>query len=139
MNNKLIYITLLGLSLISVNIVGCKKEFLNVEPTDRISTAAIETDTAVFEAYVTNRYIASRLQDKEGDGSSPGFGRGFEYSMWSSFTDESIYNNDDATWLIQRGQLAPENLGSAGVYWGRSYKSIRECNYALEVLGITCQ
>lgn len=135
MKIKSLYITLLGLSLVSGTMVGCKKEFLNVEPTDRISTSAIETDTAVLEAYVTNRYIGTRLQDKEADGSAPGFGRGFEYSMWSSFTDESVYNNDDATWLIQRGQLAPENLGSAGVYWGRSYKSIRECNYALGVLG----
>lgn len=134
MNTKSIHKILLGLSFISLSMVGCKKDFLNVEPTDRISTATIESDTSVLEAYVTNRYIATRLQDKEGDGSAPGFGRGFEYSMWSSYTDESVYNNDDFTWLIQRGQLAPENLGSAGVYWGRSYKSIRECNYALSVL-----
>ena len=51
--------------------------------------------------------------------------------MWSSVTDESIYNNDDNTWLIQRGQLAPENTGIAGTIWGRSYRSIREINYAL--------
>ena len=134
MNTKSIHKILLGLSLISLSVVGCKKDFLNVEPTDRISTTTIESDTSVLEAYVTNRYIGTRLQDKEADGSAPGFGRGFEYSMWSSYTDESVYNNDDFTWLIQRGQLAPENLGSAGVYWGRSYKSIRECNYALGVL-----
>ncbi|GAA3968265.1 RagB/SusD family nutrient uptake outer membrane protein [Mucilaginibacter dorajii] len=113
---------------------ACKKDLLNVQPTDRIATSAIESDTAVYEAYVTNRYIGAKLQDKEGDGSNPGFGRGFEYSMWSSLTDESIYNNDDATWLVQRGQLAPENLGGAGVLWGRSYRSIRECNYALSLL-----
>lgn len=113
---------------------ACKKSLLDVQPTDRIATSAIESDTAVFEAYVTNRYIGAKLQDKEGDGSNPGFGRGFEYSMWSSLTDESIYNNDDATWLIQRGQLAPENLGGAGVLWARSYRSIRECNYALSIL-----
>ena len=117
-----------------MSIVGCKKDFLNVEPTDRIATTTVETDTAVLEAFITNRYIGTRLQDKEADGSAPAFGRGFEYSMWSSYTDESIYNNDDATWLIQRGQLEPENLGSAGVYWGRSYRSIRECNYALGIL-----
>lgn len=64
MKNKSLYISLLGLSLVSGAMVGCKKEFLNVEPTDRISTTAIETDTAVLEAYVTNRYIGSRLQDK---------------------------------------------------------------------------
>lgn len=117
-----------------LSVTACKKDLLNVQATDRISTAAIESDTAVYEAFVTNRYIGERLQDKEGDGSNPGFGRGFEYSMWSSLTDESIYNNDDATWLIQRGQLAPENLGGAGVLWGRSYRSIRECNYALSIL-----
>lgn len=119
-------------AMLSIN--ACKKDLLNVQATDRISTTAVETDTAVFEAFVTNRYIGARLQDKEGDGSNPGFGRGFEYSMWSSLTDESIYNNDDATWLIQRGQLAPENLGGAGVLWARSYRSIRECNYALSIL-----
>lgn len=117
-----------------LGMTACKKDLLNVQATDRISTTAIESDTAVFEAFVTNRYIGTKLQDKEGDGSNPGFGRGFEYSMWSSLTDESIYNNDDATWLIQRGQLAPENLGGAGVLWARSYRSIRECNYALSLL-----
>jgi hypothetical protein len=117
-----------------LSITACKKDLLNVQPTDKIGAELIETDTAVFEAFVTNRYIGAKLQDKEGDGSNPGFGRGFEYSMWSSLTDESIYNNDDATWLVQRGQLAPENLGGAGVLWARSYRSIRECNYALSVL-----
>lgn len=117
-----------------LSITACKKNLLDVTPTDRIASSAISSDTAVFEAYVTNRYIGAKLQDKEGDGSNPGFGRGFEYSMWSSLTDESIYNNDDATWLIQRGQLAPENLGGAGVLWARSYRSIRECNSALALL-----
>ncbi|SEN62197.1 Starch-binding associating with outer membrane [Mucilaginibacter gossypiicola] len=126
-----LYVMICG-AMLSIN--ACKKDLLNVQATDRISTTAVETDTAVFEAFVTNRYIGARLQDKEGDGSNPGFGRGFEYSMWSSLTDESIYNNDDATWLIQRGQLAPENLGGAGVLWARSYRSIRECNYALSIL-----
>lgn len=125
-----LYIILCGM----LGMTACKKNFLTIQPTDRISTSAIETDTSVFEAYVTNRYIGVKLQDKEGDGSNPGFGRGFEYAMWSSLTDESIYNNDDATWLIQRGQLAPENLGDAGVLWARSYRGIRECNYGLSVL-----
>lgn len=113
---------------------SCKKDYLNVTATDRIPTNTLETDTAVLEAFVVNSYIGTRLQNREADGTNPGFGRGFEYSMWSSLTDESIYNNDDDTWLIQRGQLAPENLGAVGVLWGRSYRGIRECNYALGVL-----
>jgi len=125
------YIILTALALITW--AACKKD-LDINPTDRISTASIESDTVLLEAYITNRYIGARLQDKEGDGTDPGFGRGFEYALWSSLTDESMYTNDDATWLIQRGQLSPENTGIAGVLWARSYRSIRECNYALHVL-----
>src|SRR5579872_5978650 len=110
---------------------SCKKDYLNITPTNKLSNVAILGDSSIFQDYVINRYIGVTLQNKEGEGTPPGFGRGFEYAMWSSLTDESIYNNDDNTWLIQRGQLAPENLGDAGTIWGRSYRSIREINYAL--------
>lgn len=130
MKNKLIINILLCAGITSM--VSCKKDFLDINPTDRVSETALFADSSLFEDYVTNRYIGVRLQDKEGDGTNPGFGRGFEYGMWSSITDESIYNNDDNTWLIQRGLLAPENTGIAGTIWGRSYRSIRECNFALQ-------
>lgn len=112
--------------------ISCKKDFLDIQATDRISEQALLADSSLFEDFVTNRYIGVRLQDKEGDGTNPGFGRAFEYAMWSSLTDESIYNNDDNTWLVQRGLLAPENTGIAGTIWARSYRSIRECNWALQ-------
>ncbi|REA59520.1 RagB/SusD family nutrient uptake outer membrane protein [Dyadobacter luteus] len=115
----------------SLFMVSCQENFLDVVPTDRVSDASILSDSVLFEAYVLNRYMGTRLTDKEAEGTNPGFGRGFEYAMWSSLTDESIYNNDDNTWLIQRGQIAPENTGIAGTLWGRSYRSIREINYAL--------
>jgi len=127
---KPLYITLGAAMIFS----SCKKNFLDVEPTDRISTTAVESDTTIYEAYVLNRYIGPKLQDKEAEGSNPGFGRAFEYSMMSSYTDESIYNNDDGSWLIQRGQISPDNLGSTGSFWARSYRGIRECNYALSIL-----
>ena len=115
-------------------LVSCRKDFLDVQATDRLSEQALLADSSLFEGYVTNRYIGVRLQDKEADGTNPGFGRGFEYALWSSLTDESIYNNDDNTWLVQRGLLAPENTGIAGTIWGRSYRSIREVNFALQAL-----
>ncbi|QDH81085.1 RagB/SusD family nutrient uptake outer membrane protein [Echinicola soli] len=121
----------MGIALIGSLLVGCKEDFLEIVPTDRVSDASILSDSTLFEAYVINRYLGIRLTNKEGDGNLPGFGRGFEYALWSSLTDESIYNNDDNTWLIQQGQLSPENTGIAGTFWGRSYRSIRECNYAL--------
>lgn len=112
-------------------LASCQENFLDVIPTDRVSDASIVSDSVLFEAFVLNRYMGVRLTDKEAEGTLPGFGRGFEYAMWSSLTDESIYNNDDNTWIIQRGQIAPENTGIAGTLWGRSYRSIREVNYAL--------
>ena len=124
-------ITVLSALAASMFMVSCQENFLDVVPTDRVSDASILSDSVLFEAYVTNRYMGTRLTDKEAEGTLPGFGRGFEYAMWSSLTDESIYNNDDNTWLIQRGQIAPENTGIAGSFWGRSYRGIREINYAL--------
>nr|WP_295870295.1 RagB/SusD family nutrient uptake outer membrane protein [uncultured Chitinophaga sp.] len=121
-----------GVALVAAGLFSaCQKDFLNVTPTDKILGDAILADSALFENYVINRYLSIRLQDKEGEGSNPGFGRGFEYGLWSSITDESIYNNDDNTWVVQQGQLAPENMGITGTIWGRSYRSIRECNYGL--------
>jgi hypothetical protein len=124
-------ITIASAFAASLFMVSCQENFLDVVPTDRVSDASIISDSVLFEAYVINRYMGTRLTDKEAEGTLPGFGRGFEYAMWSSLTDESIYNNDDNTWVIQRGQIAPENTGIAGTFWGRSYRSIREVNYAL--------
>ncbi|MBC9910288.1 RagB/SusD family nutrient uptake outer membrane protein [Chitinophaga varians] len=121
-----------GLALVAAGFLcSCQKDFLNVTPTDKILGNAVIADSSLFENYVINRYLSIRLQDKEGEGSNPGFGRGFEYGLWSSITDESIYNNDDNTWVVQQGQLAPENMGITGTIWGRSYRGIRECNYGL--------
>lgn len=134
MQTRNIIHTAICAALLSTAVTSCKKNFLEITPTTVLSESTVLSDSSVFEAFVINRYIGVKLQDKEGDGTDPGFGRGFEYSMWSSITDESIYNNDDNTWLIQRGLLAPENLGMAGTIWPRSYRSIREINFALNGL-----
>lgn len=123
-----------GMILIGAMFSACKKDYLETTATDRLSGSSITTDTSVFEAYVINRYLGVTLQSKEGDGSPPGFGRGFEYALWSSVTDESIYTNNDGSWVLQQGQLAADNLGIAGTIWARSYRSIREVNYALSII-----
>lgn len=114
---------------------SCKRNYLDIIPTDRVPDVTLLADSSLFEDYVIARYMGVKLQDKEAEGTPPGFGRGFEYAMWSSLTDEAMYTNDDNTWLIQRGLLAPENTGIAGTLWGRSYRSIRECNYGLKNIG----
>ncbi|AYB29076.1 RagB/SusD family nutrient uptake outer membrane protein [Chryseolinea soli] len=135
MKLKFNYILLAGVISLGGLAVSCNSDLLDVQPTDRISDDAIASDSSLFEDFVINRYMGVRLMDKEAEGTPPGFGRGFEYAMWASLTDEAIYNNDDNTWLVQRGQLAPENTGIAGTLWSRSYRSIRECNYALSIIG----
>src|SRR6185312_14952977 len=95
----------------AILVTSCKKDYLDVTPTDRVSDAAVINDSTLFESFVINRYLGARLTNKEAEGTLPGFGRGFEYAMWSTLTDEAIYNNDDDTWLVQRGQLSPENTG----------------------------
>lgn len=124
------------LYLLAIGFVSCKKNYLDIVPTDRVSDVAVLSDSLLFVDYVINRYMGVKLQDKEGEGTPPGFGRGFEYGMWSSLTDESIYNNDDNTWLVQQGLLAPENTGITGTLWSRSYRSIREVNYALNNIAV---
>ncbi|MDJ1493034.1 RagB/SusD family nutrient uptake outer membrane protein [Cytophagaceae bacterium DM2B3-1] len=133
-NIKNTYIWLTLIVCITVFLSSCKEDFLDVNTTDRISDDAITSDSSLFEDYVINRYMGVKLQDKEAEGTNPGFGRGFEYALWGSITDEAIYNSDDNTWAIHRGLLSPEATGIAGTIWSRSYRSIRECNYALQII-----
>jgi len=72
--NKYIVLLALGATIFS----ACNKNLLDVTATDRISTEAIETDTAVLEAFIINKYIGERIISNEADGTNPGFGRGFE-------------------------------------------------------------
>ncbi|MDJ1472337.1 RagB/SusD family nutrient uptake outer membrane protein [Xanthocytophaga flava] len=133
-NIKNTYIWLTLIVCMTVFLSSCKEDFLDVNTTDRISDDAITSDSSLFEDYVINRYMGVKLQDKEAEGTNPGFGRGFEYALWGSITDEAIYNSDDNTWAIHRGLLSPEATGIAGTIWSRSYRSIRECNYALQII-----
>ena len=113
---------------------ACKKSFLTATPTDRLTAASITTDTAIFEDYVRTTYIGENIGANEGAGSPPGFGRGFEYAMSSSTTDESMYNTDNGSWLIEQGQMAPNNTGFLGTLYARSYAGIRAVNLALSAI-----
>lgn len=123
------YVILLGLSF-----AACNKSYLNITPTDRLTNTSLLTDTSLFEAYVINTYIGEDIGVNEGAGTPPGFGRGFEYAMASSVTDESMYNTDNGSWLIEQGQMAANNTGFLGTLWARSYAGIRAVNYALSII-----
>jgi starch-binding outer membrane protein, SusD/RagB family len=128
MKTKIIY-TLFAVSLL---LVSCDKDFLDVKPTS-LTDEAIWKDAALAEAAIANLYTGIRLTDKEPSKGERyiGFGRGFHWAMYASITDEAVYSNDDQTYLVQRGQLSPNNFGWTSTVWGRSYRSIREANLAL--------
>lgn len=127
-----LYIFLAAMSLL---VFACDSDLLNVKPTS-LTDEAIWKDAGLTEAYITNLYTGIRLTEKEASQGERyiGFGRGFHWAMWASITDEAVYSNDDQTYLVQRGQLSPSNYGWTSTVWGRSYRSIREANLALQNL-----
>jgi starch-binding outer membrane protein, SusD/RagB family len=125
------------MATVSVLMFSCDSDLLDVTPTS-LTDEAIWQDPSLTEAYILNLYTGIRLTDKEPskDERYIGFGRGFHWAMYASITDEAVYSNDDQTYLVQRGQLSPSNYGWTSTVWGRSYRSIREANLALQKLPV---
>ncbi|MBD0404672.1 RagB/SusD family nutrient uptake outer membrane protein [Flammeovirga sp. EKP202] len=111
---------------------SCNDNFLQTPSTD-LTEDVIWGDPAIAETYILNLYTSIKLADKEpskGEGSQ-GLTRGHHWAMFSSIADETVYSNDDQTYLVQTGQLSPGNFGFTSSAWGRNYVGIRECNDAL--------
>lgn len=126
MKTKNISLILLAACLVALG--ACKKDFLDTTPTSIITDAAVWGDSSLAEAYITGRYIGVGGNN---DGGKPGFGRGFEDAWMSSVTDESVVVWDNNTWFVQQGALTPDRTGWMSDTWVRSYRSVREINYAL--------
>jgi hypothetical protein len=120
------------LAAVVLSLSSCDSDLLNVKPTS-LTDEAVWKDPFLTEAFITNLYTGIRLTDKEANQGERyiGFGRGFHWAMYASITDEAVYSNDDQTYLVQRGQLSPNNYGWTSTIWGRSYRSIREANLVL--------
>ncbi|MDN5217252.1 RagB/SusD family nutrient uptake outer membrane protein [Fulvivirgaceae bacterium BMA12] len=114
---------------------ACEKDFLEVE-SPNLTDQAVWADPALAEAFVVGLYTSIRIADKEpghnGNDTPAGFGRGFHWALWSSVSDETVYSNDDQTYLVQRGQMTPSNFGFMSTAWARGYRAIRDVNLALE-------
>lgn len=128
---KIFIILSLGLILFS----ACDDQFLEVD-SPNLTDQAVWADPVLAQAFITGLYTSIRIADKEpghnGGDTPAGFGRGFHWALWSSVSDETIYSNDDQTYLVQRGQLSPSNIGFMGTAWGRGFRAIREVNLALQ-------
>ena len=107
---------------------ACNDDFLEVEPLDRYSDAAVWQDPALIEAFVNNIYYGQKS--------------GFNTEMISSICDESM----DVWWWetqpIVKSEisssylavLAPDhwNISMRNLTWNNLYDYIRACNVFME-------
>ncbi len=107
-----------------VFITSCKRDFLNTEPLNAISSDATWKDQGLSQAFVTNIY--NGLQNG-----------GFPEQQLASLSDEAVFVHPGrGINVINEGTLSPSNLGwEDGTYeWGSMYNYIRPCNLTLENL-----
>jgi len=109
---------------LAVFATACNDDFLEVDPVDRYSDAAVWSDEALTNAYVSNIYLGQQW--------------GFHTVMLSSLCDESMEN-----WRWNSHEVVASSLTSSfqgiltpnfwiiafhNISWNNLYKNIRYCN-----------
>lgn len=107
---------------------ACQKNLLSTSPTSLIASSDIFSDSALMETYVIGRYLGETLNDEN---TAPEFQRAFDAPWLSSCTDESVATQDNGSYIIEQGIYTPDNMSFMSNFWYRSYRSIREINFAL--------
>jgi hypothetical protein len=128
---KLVF-PVLVLSILCFLITSCDNNLLKTQPTNRIASAGVWKDSTLVQAFVNDAYLGTAQIAHNNDSHGIGFGIGFQYAFMSSMTDESIYNNDNGTWQIVRGEMTPTNMGELVGLWGSAYRGVRACNTFLQ-------
>ena len=124
---QVIYITAIVACLMAAT--SCKKEFMNLQPSDKFSDEAVWKDPALMTLFVNNIYL--------------GVPHGFSNIMMSSLVDESMYNADFGSSNVTKSLLSPSDYGifdesywtgnrQRGMNWSMVYKFIRSANLFFE-------
>lgn len=104
-----------------VFLVSCKKDILDITPTDRISETTIWTDAVLPQLFINAQYNA--LQS--------GFQDHIQY-----FGGEAFIQADEGSYqTIGRGALTPTNVNNLPAtfnYWNTAYSTIRNFNIFFE-------
>lgn len=114
--------------LMMLMFTACNDDFLNVDPLDRYSDAAVWTDKALVTSFVNNIYQGQYY--------------GFHTVMFSSLCDEAMEVWSWESQPVVKSEINPSYLGILGpgfwiyafnnVTWNRLYKNIRACNIFFE-------
>jgi len=137
MKKNLNFILLTALS--GMIFTSCKKDFLNTQPLDQVSSNVVWTDGALATAFVNGVYNYSDPGSYTW-GAKEGLGvGGFDEQMLASLTDEAVFTHAGrGINTITEGTLNPSNLGwvNRSYDWNVMYRRIRAANSALENLVI---
>ncbi|MBA4849654.1 RagB/SusD family nutrient uptake outer membrane protein [Emticicia sp. BO119] len=105
-------------------VTSCNDDFVNTSPLDQVSEAAVWTDAALAEAFVTELY--------------GGLGNGgFDEQMLASLTDETAFTHPGrniTTITESRSNPADPGWINGTLSWVNMYSRIRACNLALKNL-----
>lgn len=109
-------------------ITSCNDSFLNVDPSDKYSDAAVWADPALVSSFVNNIYLGQHY--------------GFHTLMLSSLCDESMEVWAWETQPILKSEISPSYVGALApnfwiiafrnLSWDSLYKNIRSCNTFFE-------
>jgi hypothetical protein len=122
-------IHIIAVLILVVGASSCKKDFMNLQPSDKFSDEAVWKDPALMQLFVNNIYL--------------GVPHGFSNIMMSSIVDESMYNADFGSSNVTKSQLSPSDYGifdetywtgnrQRGMNWSMVYKFIRSSNLFFE-------
>ena len=115
-------------TLLSIVLFSCKKNVLDIDPTDRVAENAVWADEALIKAYHNELYNA--------------IPHGFYIHMYSKYTDEA-YNSAPCCGanIFKQNTFTPDNIGDASGgdfwggymnYWNQGYSYLRKVNVFLE-------
>ncbi len=121
--------SLFSILLLTGMVTSCKKDFLDTQPLDQVSSNLVWNDGALATAFVNGVY---------NDQNTQGLGMGgFEEQMLASLSDESIFTHAGrGINTINEGLLSPSNTGwvSSTYDWNVMYKKIRAATVPLKTL-----
>jgi len=105
-------------SFLGVTLVACNSDFLNTKPLDKVSGAAVWSDAALSEAFVTDVYNGIR------DGV-------LDQMSFDCQTDNALYSFGKQD--VNEANVSPSNLGTikSTMEWSAMYQRIRAANIAL--------
>ena len=122
MKNFKIVIGIIAISLVFA--ISCKKEFLNTQPLDKISSEATWADGPLAQAFIYNVY------------SFLGYG-GFEEQALAAYTDEAMFTHAgrNINTFTEGSETANNIAWISNTYgWDNMYFAIREANVAIDRL-----